>query len=206
LDDPRALPRYTVAMAIRQPTRRIAIPDDDDWSAFNGVSMSEAEFVALDDAHETNLEYYDGCAWKKGLVDRNHRVSTGELDGAFWAYKKLIGGSFGPEGRVRLPNGRHVKPDTAFWLPGIPSGNDSLPTVVVETRSPNQTIVSQRRKCRMYREAGVPIAWLIDPIRRVVEVFEGDRDADPLPSDGVLSSPLLPGFELPIRDIWAALD
>jgi Uma2 family endonuclease len=97
-------------------------------------------------------------------------------------------------------------PDAAYWLPGIPSGNDSLPTVAVEVRSPGETMASQRRKCRQNREAGIPIAWLIDPISRTVEVFEGDLDGEPLAPGTALRSELLPGFELSIAELWVLID
>ena len=193
-------------MAIRQPARQVPIPEDDDWSAFHGKRMTEAEFLALDDAYETDLEYYDGAAWEKGLVDFNHGSATTEVLARFWIFARSAGGHYGPERRVRLPNGKDLKPDAAYWLPGIPSGNDSFPTVAVEVRSRSETMASQRRKCQLYRDAGVPIAWLIDPVSRTVEVFEGQLDAEPLPPDGVLRSELLPGFELPVADLWKLLD
>jgi Uma2 family endonuclease len=194
-------------MAIRQPQPRPPIPiDDDDWSAFDGVEMSEAEYLALDDAHETNLEYFDGATRMKAVVEADHRSIAGEFLFFFAMLRRAIGGASGPEGRIRLPNGRYVMPDAAYWLPGIPHGNDSLPTVAVEVRSRTQTMASQRRKCRWYREAGVPIAWLIDPISRTAEVFEGELFGEPLPPGGVLRSDLLPGLEIPVDDLWKLLD
>jgi hypothetical protein len=67
-------------MAIRQPSRPIA-PSGGEWAAYHGQPRSEAEYLALDDAQHTNLEYYDGAAWEKGMVDRTHRVLTGDLTG-----------------------------------------------------------------------------------------------------------------------------
>ena len=192
-------------MAIRQPLRQEAAQGDE-WTDYNGRPMSEAEFVALDDSCETDLEYYDGAAREKGVVDRNHGVLAGEFSGRFWLLAREAGGEHGPERRVRLPDGKYLKPDAAYWLPGIPAESDSLPTVAVEVRSPTETMASQRRKCRWYREAGVPVVWLVDPISRTVEVFEGDLDGEPLPAAGVLSSPLLPGFAVPLPELWAALD
>ena len=191
-------------MTIRQPKPSERL--DDDWSEYNGRPMTEEEFVALDDAEETDLEYYDGAAWEKGLVDRNHRILAGEFAYHFGLLRRAIGGEQGPEGRVRLTTGRRAKPDAAYWLPGIPSGNDSIPTVAVEVRSPDQTMASQRRKCRMYREAGVPVCWLVDPISRTAEVFEAELDGEPLPADGVLRSDVLPGFEISLADLWKAID
>lgn len=106
---------------------------------------------------------------------------------------------------MRLPSGNYRKPDYAYWLPGVHDGDDSLPSLAVEVRPPGETMASQRRKCREYREAGVLVCWLIDPIARVVEVFEGDVDAEPLPADGVLRSEQIPGFEVGVRELFAAL-
>jgi Uma2 family endonuclease len=192
-------------MAIRQPGQRVEELDDD-WSEYHGMPMTEEAFLALDDAFENDLEYYDGCAWEKGLVNREHGIIAGEFTFHFVLLSRSHGGEGGPERRIRLPDGKAQKPDAAYWRPGIPSGNYSIPTVVVEVRSPDETMASQRRKCRRYREGGVPICWLIDPISRSVEVFEGESDAEPLPLGGTLQSPLLPGFELPVAELWAALD
>jgi Uma2 family endonuclease len=168
--------------------------------------MTEAQYLAIETGHETNLEYYDGAAWEKGVVDRRHRILAGEFTYHFGALRRRIGGEQGPEGRVRLPGGTYRMPDAAYWLPGVSSGEDSLPTVAVEIRSPDETMASQRRKCRDFRAAGVPVCWLVDPISRTVEVYEGDLDGEPLAPDAVLSSGLLPGFEVKVADLWAAID
>jgi Uma2 family endonuclease len=168
--------------------------------------MTEAEFIALDNAEETDLEYVDGVAVEKGVVDRNHGNIAGEIDGRFWLYRQTHGGEFGPERRVRLPSGQMRKPDTAYWLSGTPVGDDAIPTVAVEIRFPDDTMAAQRRKYREYREAGVLACWLIDPLSRTVEIFEDAADGKPLPVDGTLTSRYLPGFELGLADLFAVLD
>src|SRR5690606_27678708 len=122
---------------------------------YHGQPMSEAEFLALDDAEETDLEDVDGVAREKGVVDRNHGCIVHEIEGRLRLYRREAGGAAGPERRVRLPNGRYRKPDSMYWLPGVPSENDSIPSLAIEVRSPDETMASQRRKCREYREAGV---------------------------------------------------
>jgi Uma2 family endonuclease len=189
-------------MAIRHPG---APPHQGEWSAYHGKQMSEAQFLSIDDAEETDLEYVDGTAVEKGMVDRNHRLLARELDGRLWLYCKENGGESGPEGRVRLPSGRYRKPDVAYWKPGIPSGNDSVPTLAVEVCSPGETMASQRDKCREYRTAGAEVVWLIDPISRSAEVFEGQADAEPLPADGTLTSEYLPGLEVSSAELFAIL-
>ena len=191
-------------MVVRQPRRKNT--ESDDWSEFNGVQMPVEEFVALDDAEESDLEYYDGATWEKGVVDANHGDIVGRLAWHFENHRLAHGGRFGPERRVRLAPRVYRKPDLAYYAPGTASGNDELPTLAIEVRSPDETMAHQRRKCRMFREHGVLVCWLIDPISRTVEVFEGDRDSERLPADGVLSTEHLPGFELPVAELFAALD
>jgi len=190
-------------MVIRQPQR---LRDSDDWSEYNGVPMPVEEFLHIDNTEESDLEYFDGAAWVKGLVDRKHRVLIGTFDFHFGLYQREHGGEYGPEGRVRLAPNVYRKPDTAYYVAGTDASNDSLPTVAVEVRSPDETMASQRRKCRMFREHGVPVCWLVDPVSRTVEVFEEGRDGERLPSDGVLETALLPGFWLRLEELFGALD
>ena len=196
-------------MAIRQPQpppRLRRSTDDDDWSEFHGVAMSEEQFLDLDDREETDLEYIDGIAYCKAVVDEDHRDLSGEFDYRFGSYRRLAGGSFGPEFRVRMRSGRHQKPDAGFWRKGTPATKGSLPTVAVEVRSRSETMEEQRRNCRLYRDAGVPVVWLVDPVGRVVEVFDDGHDDAPLPRDGVLTTALMPGFALPVAELFAVLD
>ena len=180
--------------------------ESDDWSSFCGSGMTVEEFLALDDAEETDLEYIDGVVTEKAVVTRSHGNIVGELSGHFWVHRKRTGGEFGPERRVRLASGRYLKPDLAYYAAGTQMGNDAIPTVAIEVRSRSETMASQRRKCRRYIEAGVPVVWLIDPVSRSVEVFTEGVDAEPLPSDGVLSASELPGFELALRELFAVID
>ncbi|MFN0145817.1 MAG: Uma2 family endonuclease [Dehalococcoidia bacterium] len=193
-------------MAIRRPAHRRPADHGDDWSRFHGIAMTEEAFLRLDEAEETDLEYIDGIVYEKGMVDANHGDIVGELSGRFWIYRNVAGGALGPERRVRLANGRYLKPDLAFYAVGSRSANDALPTLAIEVRSPGETMESQRRKCRRYRAAGVPVVWLVDPRGRVVEVFEGDRDGVALEPDAPLETPLLPGLSIAHRELFAVLD
>ncbi len=167
--------------------------------------MTEAEFLALPE-EQPYLEFVDGVVTQKTMADHQHRRLVGKLDQKFGNYVDLTGGDFGPEGRVRMPPGNYQVPDTAYFAPGARSGNDSIPTVAVEVRSRDETMRAQREKCRRYRAAGVPVCWLIDPVGRTVEVFEGDLDAEPVAHDGALETAAMPGFSLTIRDLFAFLD
>ncbi len=108
---------------------------------------------------------------------------------------------------MRLFDGTGYRlPDNAYWVAGRDSGSDSTPSVAIEVRSKDQSIRGLRDKCRAFRRNGVDVCWLIDPHARTVEVFEGDRDAEQLAADGTLETVIMPGFSLPLADLFAVLD
>ena len=57
-----------------------------------------------------------------------------------------------------------------------------------------------------YIDAGVRLAWPIDPVRRVVEIYRLDGDRQILDNPETISSePLLPGFELKLNPVFAEI-
>lgn len=169
--------------------------------------MTEEEYLALDDAEETDLELWDGIARVKAVVDKEHGLLTALMSAQFYPYYRAAGGMFGPERRVRLGPGIYQKPDLALWRAGEPHGNDSLPTVAIEVRSRSETMAAQRRKCLRYIAAGVPEVWLVDPVGRTLTVFRGSEEHGPYTAaDRVLLTPNLPGLEIDLVELFAALD
>jgi len=79
-----------------------------------------------------------------------------------------------------------------------------VPEIVAEVLSPSEKPHKIHRKLKQYFEAGVKEAWLIDTEDRTVEVWTGPTLPDhALSSSAVLESPLLPGFALPLEDLFA---
>ncbi|MGE3073546.1 MAG: Uma2 family endonuclease [Dehalococcoidia bacterium] len=190
-------------MAIRQPR-----PQRQDFPAskYHGRRMSEAEYLALPE-EKPYLEYVDGVVLQKPMPNRAHVLLIEELIYAIGVYRRRYGGSSGPEGRVRLPDGGGFRiPDAAYWAKSRPHEDDSIPSLVVEVRSPGQAMAELRRKCRAFRENGVEACWLVDPASRTVEVFEGDRDGERLARDASLETSVMPGFSLPLENLFAVLD
>ena len=193
-------------MAVRQPRVRVEAPRRPPWqSRYHGVRMTPEQYLALPE-EKPYLEYIDGMVVQKPMVNSEHRKLVGKLDFAFGLYQQSHGGTFGPEGRVRAGAPATFRiPDTAYWAPGLPSGDDSLPTLAVEVRSPGQTAAELRAKCRFFRRNGVEACWLVDPEARTVEVFEGGQDGAVLADPATLMSAHLPGFVLPLRELFAVL-
>ena len=191
-------------MAIRPP--RPKRQERQASSRYHGLRMSEKEYLALPE-EKPYLEYVNGVVLQKPMPNANHRKLVTRFVVALDAYARSVGGDSGPEGRIAFPESSNFRlPDAAFWGPGIPHGDDSIPTLVVEVRSPQQSMGELRQKCRFFLRNGVQVAWLVDPETRTVELFEGGRDAEALAAPAVLTSAALPGFELDLASLFAVLD
>ena len=79
-----------------------------------------------------------------------------------------------------------------------------IPDIAAEVLSPNESSRMIHRKLHQYFEAGVREVWLIDPDSREVEIWTGPRLPErALSGEDVLTSVLLPGFTLPLADLFA---
>ena len=78
-----------------------------------------------------------------------------------------------------------------------------IPEIVAEILSPSETTRMIHRKLRQYFAAGVKEVWLIDPDERDVEIWTGLSLPDhALAGDNLLASALLPGFGLPLAELF----
>lgn len=104
-----------------------------------------------------------------------------------------------------------VVPDVAFvrWdrLPDRrrPKGYAPVPPdLAVEIRSPTDRPGKIAEKLERYRRAGVPLVWWVDPSRRTVEVHRhGQLIAELREGDELDGEDVLPGFRLPVSEIFA---
>jgi Uma2 family endonuclease len=63
------------------------------------------------------------------------------------------------------------------------------------------------RKRQEYFAAGVRLVWIVDPVARTVAVYTAPEQSTVWSEDQTLAGePLLPGFTLPLRELFAALD
>lgn len=84
--------------------------------------------------------------------------------------------------------------------------NDTVPDLVIEILSPTDDLLQTMGKIRRDLEHGVQVAWMIDPDARLVDVFT-PQGWQRLTDDAVLDGgAVLPGFRVPLPEIWAALD
>ena len=64
---------------------------------------------------------------------------------------------------------------------------ETIPDLVVEIRSKDDTVAELNRKAADYLKAGVRVVWLIDPIVNNAIVHRRDQPPQMVPSDGVLA-------------------
>jgi Uma2 family endonuclease len=94
--------------------------------------------------------------------------------------------------RERLPEGE------------FPPGFCSLvPDLVVEVVSPHDSYADVQAKAREWLAGGVAVVWVVDPKRRVVEVWRSESDRQRLGENEILTgAPVLPNFQISVRALF----
>ena len=170
-------------------------------------ALSLAEYLALPE-EKPYREFMHGIAVQKPMTNNDHGDLVSVILYALMSYARDRGGKAGPEVSVLLgtpPDQRVLLPDVAFWAAGLRQERypTNPPTLAVEVRSPSQSLAEQREKCRYYCANGVAVAWLVDPARQTVEVFEGMGELSWTVGD--LQTAALPGFELTVAEVFEAM-
>jgi len=111
-----------------------------------------------------------------------------------------------------LPNGARRAPDVAWFpgdRPGVPDRNRRprfprfAPDFVVELRSPDDRLSRLRPKMREWIENGALLAWLVDPERRVVEIYRPGLEPKTLADvETIAGEGPVEGFVLDLRRVW----
>ncbi len=120
-----------------------------------------------------------------------------------------------PDGTIRLWAGRVRIPDVAFFswdrIPGRRLPAEPIPTLApdlaIEVLSRSNTPAEMRLKRQDYFTAGVLLVWEVDPDARTVSVYTAPEGPTVLTeADTLDGGSVLPGFTLPLRDLFAELD
>jgi Uma2 family endonuclease len=161
-------------------------------------------------------ELVDGVLVEKGMGFRESMLA-GALIEALRAFvrPRNLGLLTGEAGMMRLASGLVRMPDVAFvsWgrLPDRRVPREPIPELApdlaVEVLSESNTPGEMARKRQEYFAAGVQLVWLVDPEARTVEVFTAPEQSTLLHEEETLEGgAVLPGFALPLRELFAELD
>src|SRR5262245_7276660 len=81
---------------------------------------------------------------------------------------------------------------------------ETIPELVVEVLSKNDTMPAASRKVQDYLWAGVRLVWLVDPEGRTITVYQpGDAPVVLGENDTLTAEGTIPGFSLAVRDALA---
>jgi Uma2 family endonuclease len=125
--------------------------------------------------------------------------------------ERKLGIVTGADGTIRLFPGLVRIPDVAFasWncfpdrkRPKVPIPHIA-PDLVVEVLSKSNSKAEINRKLGEYFQAGVRLAWVVDPKKRIVRVYtSADQSVVKQDQDSLDGGDVLPGFSLPLAQIF----
>jgi Uma2 family endonuclease len=80
----------------------------------------------------------------------------------------------------------------------------TIPELVVEVRGKNDAQPEIDQKVGDYLQAGVRVVWVPDPERQIITVYRPGQAPQVLgPQDTLTVDDVIPGFKMPVRDVFA---
>jgi Uma2 family endonuclease len=179
-------------------------------------TATEADVLTVHDKTGRLCELVEGTLVEKAMGLRESLLAVA-ISGELRAFvrPRNLGILSGADGPLGLAIGLVRMPDVAYlsWdrLPGRRVPEEPIPHIgpdlAVEVLSKSNTRAEMRRKLAEYFEAGTRLAWLIDPESRTVAVYTSPQHAITLnDSQSLDGGSVLPGFVLPLRQLFAELD
>jgi Uma2 family endonuclease len=105
---------------------------------------------------------------------------------------------FGPDAAFVAKRSLPVRTSSEGYL-------ETMPEIVVEVRSKNDSVAEFHRKVAKYLQAGVAIVWLIDPTAGTATVCREKMDPRELRSGDMLTGEeVIPGLEIPVAELFVS--
>jgi Uma2 family endonuclease len=176
---------------------------------------TEKDVLALLDHENRLFELVDGVLVEKmmGLKEAALALRLGSRMEIF-VEEQDLGVVAGADGTLRLLPKLVRIPDVSFisWTqlprreyPSRPIP-DLYPDLAVEVLSPGNTVEEMERKLKEYFLAGTRLVWMIHPDTRTVRVYTSPDEWTVLEeSDTLTGGDVLPGFALPLKQLFARL-
>jgi Uma2 family endonuclease len=191
------------------PTARIA------FEPMPGTATEEDVIAAECEPRKRLCELIDGVLVEKPMGVKESLIAVAIIGflGRF-VNENGLGVVLGEGGMLRLWPGRVRIPDVCFisWerIPGnefpdepIP---DLAPDLAIEVLSRGNKKKEMRIKRRDYFQSGVHAVWEIQPKTQTAEVYKSPTKRLRIGPDGALDGgTILPGFELPLKELFARL-
>ncbi|NET02509.1 MAG: Uma2 family endonuclease [Sphaerospermopsis sp. SIO1G1] len=127
---------------------------------------------------------------------------------ANWVYPRRLGRVFDSAGGFILPDSNLTAPDVSFVraarLRQSPRYfGELVPDLVVEIKSQSDRIKILEKKVLNFINLGAVVGILIDPDEETVTVYHDQTEPVVFKNNDILTiSELLPGWEVPISELW----
>ena len=174
-------------------------------------TATEQDVIDIEARESRLCELVDGVLVEKtvGYYESYLTVRLILLLGTFVEQHNL-GCVAGADGMMRLAPSLVRIPDVSFvsWgrLPGrrVPrvAIADLAPDLAVEVISPSNTAREMERKLQDYLAAGVRLVWYVHPGPQEVHVYTAERQAVLTIDQELPGGDVLPGFVLPLRQLF----
>ncbi|MFZ1933405.1 MAG: Uma2 family endonuclease [Thermoguttaceae bacterium] len=179
-------------------------------------TATEKDVLDLIDHSDRICELVDGV-----LVEKTMGYLESMLAGAIlellrgFVRKRKLGIVLGADGTLKILRNQVRIPDVCFisWdrFPGGRLPKTPIPAVApdlaVEVLSDSNTEGEMRRKLQDYFTAGVRLVWYVDPRTRTASAYTSPEHCTVFDENGVLTGgDVLPGFELPLRELFVEMD
>ena len=128
-----------------------------------------------------------------------------------WVRPRKLGRVTASSAGFRLPNadGDIRAPDAAF-IQGdrLPQTTENyaeiVPDLIFEVKSKTDSVTKLQEKIQQFLTYGTQVAVLVDPRSRTMEVYRPNTEKVVLGDGDLLQVPeLLPGWKLPVAEVWA---
>ncbi|MDB5351091.1 MAG: hypothetical protein JWN86_2338 [Planctomycetota bacterium] len=210
-DAPSASPR-TVAELLEQldgiPATRIRL------DPFPGTA-TEADVLRVLDQENVICELIEGTLVAKAMGYAEARLAGMLLTFLnLFLMRRNLGLAAGPDGTVKLTSGLIRIPDVSFisWekMPGRKQPKEPIPRLAldlaVEVLSKSNSRKEMNRKLREYFASEVAVVWFLEPRKRTARVFTSPTRCTLLTeADALEGGEILPGFYLPLHELFAAV-
>jgi len=181
-----------------------------------GVKLTYDDFVRLPEDGQRH-ELIDGEHYVTPSPNESHQRTSGNLHYAIrsWLKAHPIGRVYYAPFNVVFSDFDVVEPDLLYVsreraaVALTPQHVRGVPELVVEIASKGTRKRDETVKRRLYERSGVTEYWVVDPANEVVRVYSRTAAGFARPVEhsreagDVLTTPLLPGFELPLTVVFA---
>jgi Uma2 family endonuclease len=180
------------------------------------VKLTYDDFVQFPDDGKRH-ELIDGEHYVTPSPNTRHQIISGTLYGLIWTWLQAhpMGRLFHAPYDVVFSDFDVVEPDLLYLSTEraeqvlTPLHARGAPELVIEIGSKGTRKRDATIKRRLYERAGVSEYWLVDPEIAAIRVYrrEGEQFGPPVElsreAADVMTTPLLPGLDLPLARIFA---